>query len=99
MAPMLSKDEVLKIAKLARLELTDDEVSFFQNRLARVLDYMTELKGIETKPGNLVRHVPLDADTLRPDEAHPFTDQEALLKNAPALEEGGFLLPAIMEGE
>jgi len=98
-APMLSKEEVLKIAKLARLELTEEEVSFYQNRLGRVLDYMTELKSIETQPGNSVRHVPLDADTLRPDEAHPFTDKEALLKNAPALEEGGFLLPAIMEGE
>ena len=96
---MLTKEEVLKIAHLARLELTDDEVSFYQNRLARVLDYMTELKGIETPGGTSVRHVPLDSEKFRTDEVVNFTDKEALLQNAPALEEGGFLLPAIMETE
>jgi aspartyl-tRNA(Asn)/glutamyl-tRNA(Gln) amidotransferase subunit C len=97
--PMLTKEEVLKIARLARLELTDDEVSFYQNRLGRVLDYMTELKGIETREGTGVRHVPLDSEKFRNDEVVTFPDKEALLQNAPALEEGGFLLPAIMETE
>jgi len=96
---MLTKEEVLKIARLARLELTDAEVAFYQNRLGRVLDYMTELKGIETHGATSVRHVPLDSEKFRKDEAVNFPDKEALLKNAPALEEGGFLLPAIMETE
>lgn len=97
--PMLNRDEVLKIAKLARLELTEEELIFYQNRLTRVLDYMTELKGIETNSKETVRHVPADAETFRSDEAISFPNREALLKNAPSLEEGGFLLPAIMEAE
>lgn len=96
---MLTKEEVLKIARLARLELSDDEVSFYQNRLGRVLDFMTELKGVETQSGASVRHVPLDSEKFRKDEAVIFPDREALLRNAPSLEEGGFLLPAIMETE
>jgi aspartyl-tRNA(Asn)/glutamyl-tRNA(Gln) amidotransferase subunit C len=96
---MLTREEVLKIARLARLELSEEEISFFQNRLARVLDYMTELKGVETPKDAVVRHVPLDAECFRKDEAVPFPDGEALMKNAPAVEEGGFLLPAIMEAE
>lgn len=96
---MLTKEEVLKIARLARLELTDDEVAFYQNRLARVLDYMTELKAIETQSGVSVRHVPADSEKFRQDEVIRFPNREALMKNAPALEEGGFLLPAIMETE
>jgi len=96
---MLSKEEVLKIARLARLELSDEEISFFQNRLTRVLDYMTELKGIDAAVGSSVRHVPVDCEEFRKDEVVTFPDREALLKNAPSLEEGGFLLPAIMETE
>lgn len=96
---MLTRDEVLKIARLARLELSEEEISFFQNRLGRVLDYMTELKGIETPKDAVVRHVPMDAERFRKDEVNIFADKEAILKNAPAVEEGGFLLPAIMEAE
>lgn len=96
---MLTRDEVLKIARLARLELSDDEVSFYQNRLARVLDYMEELKSIQTTQDAVVRHVPKDAEAFRADSVKSFGNREALLKNAPALEEGGFLLPAIMETE
>lgn len=96
---MLSKEEVLKIARLARLELTEDEIAFYQNRLARVLDYMTELKGIETPKDAFVRHVPKDAECFREDRAQNFPARDALLSNAPALEEEGFLLPAILESE
>ncbi|NBX91915.1 MAG: Asp-tRNA(Asn)/Glu-tRNA(Gln) amidotransferase subunit GatC [Proteobacteria bacterium] len=96
---MLTRDEVLKIAKLARLELSEDEVAFYQNRLGRVLDYMTELKAVETSKDAFVRHVPLDAEPFREDISESFGGRDALLKNAPALEEEGFLLPAILESE
>lgn len=96
---MLTPEEVLKIAKLARLELSPDEVSFFQNRLTRVLDYMEELKKVETTATEAVRHVPRDANDFRKDEAKLSQNQKDILANAPALEEGGFLVPAIMETE
>lgn len=96
---MLTKEEVLKIARLARLELSAEEVTFYQNRLARVLDYMEELKAVKTSQDAVVRHVPKEAEAFRKDEVKAFTHQKALLGNAPALEEGGFLLPAIMESE
>jgi len=97
--PMFTPEEVLKIAKLARLELTPEEVSFFQNRLTRVLDYMEELKKVETTATETVRHVPRDANHFRKDEARPSQNQREILANAPALQEGGFLVPAIMESE
>ena len=96
---MLTSEEVLKIAKLARLELTPDEVSFFQNRLTRVLDYMEELKRVETTAIETVQHVPVDASRFREDEVKPALNQKEILANAPVLEEGGFLVPAIMEAE
>ena len=95
----LNREEVLKIAKLARLELTDEEVGFYQKRLARVLDYMEELNGVQTPNEALVRHVPKDAVSFREDRALPFAGTKNLLDNAPATQENSFLLPPIVEHE
>jgi aspartyl-tRNA(Asn)/glutamyl-tRNA(Gln) amidotransferase subunit C len=95
---MLSREEVLKIAKLARLELTEKEVAAYQKKLGRVLEYVKELNAVET-PKEFVRHVPRDAVAFREDRAVNFTNQKGLLENAPATEANCFLLPAIMEGD
>ena len=96
-SPMLTREEVLKIAKLARLDLTPAEVETYQTRLGRVLEYMRELNALETPKDAFVRHVPKDAVAFREDRALPFTGQKLLLDNAPAVEENSFLLPTIVE--
>lgn len=96
---MLKREEVLKIAQLARLELTDEEVALFQKNLGRVLEYVHELNGLQTPADAFVRHVPKDSVAFREDRALPFTNHAALLENAPATEENGFLLPPVMEQE
>lgn len=94
---MLSREEVLKIARLARLELTEEELSLYQGRLGRVLEYMKELNSVSTAKDAFVQHVPADASNFREDVAESFSDTKALLENAPALDEGGFLLPIMVE--
>lgn len=94
---MLSKEEVLKIAKLARLHLTEDEVLTYQKHLTRVLDYISELNKVSTEKDTFVRHVPEDAKPMREDKAEPFAATEAILNNAPASEENQFLLPTVVE--
>lgn len=96
---MLSREEVLKIAKLARLTLTDQEVAFYQQRLGRVLDYVRELNKLETPNEGFVRHVPRDAVAFREDRPIPFPGHRALLENAPEMEGNCFLLPAVMDNE
>ena len=93
---MLTREEVLKIAKLARLQLSDEEVSSYQKRLGRVLDYVKELDSLET-PKDFVRHIPRDAVAFREDRAVAFSGQKSLLANAPATDADCFLLPSIME--
>lgn len=44
----LSKDDVLKLAKLARLDLTDDEVSKYQKEFSDILSYVEQLSGVDT---------------------------------------------------
>ncbi len=94
---MLTREEVVKIARLARLSLTDAEVELYQTRLGKVLDYVKQLSEVAPDAGAMVRHMPEDVRSLRPDEVSPFADTAALLENAPSQEAGHFLLPTILE--
>ncbi len=96
---MLTKDEVLKIGRLARLELSAGEVEFFQARLARVLEYVKELDSVAVDPDDVVHHVPKDAVSVREDMVVTFPQIAAVLKNAPELEENCFRLPAVLDGD
>lgn len=96
---MFSREEVLKIASLARLELTPDEVERYQKQLGRVLEYVQELKNVPTQNEAFVRHIPRDAVAFRGDKVIPFAHTGAILENAPAVEDGGFLLPTVVEHE
>jgi aspartyl-tRNA(Asn)/glutamyl-tRNA(Gln) amidotransferase subunit C len=94
---MLSKEEVIKIARLARLELTETEILETQKRLTRVLDYMKELSSLSTPGDGFVKHVPRDAVPFREDVAVPFPHPEKLLANAPECEDNHFSLPAVLD--
>lgn len=94
---MMSREEVLKIAKLARLSLTEDELVFYQKQLGRVLEYIRDLNQLQTPKDAFVQHVPGDASGLRLDQAEAFAAHDELIKNAPACEDNCFLLPTIVE--
>lgn len=96
---MLAKEEVLKIAKLARLHLTEDEVQIYQKNLTRVLDYISELNKVSTEKDAFVRHVPEDAKGLREDVAERFKANEGLMKNAPEAEDHQFGVPTVVDHE
>lgn len=94
---MLSKEDVLQIARLAKLRLDDKEIEFYQKRLGRILDYVKELSEVSEGATTPVRHVPKDAVAFREDRPVPFEDCAQLLKNAPAVEGDSFLLPQVLE--
>ncbi len=97
---MFTREEVLHIAKLARLELTEEEVIRYQNQLGRVLEYVAELQTVPTEEGeSTVKHVPRDAVAFRGDKVLAFGNGKGLLENAPALEGDAFSIPTVMENE
>lgn len=96
---MLPKEDVLKIARLARLSLSEDEVSVYQKHLTRVLGYIAELNQVPTDKDAFVRHIPKDASGLREDEVKIFPNQEGLLANAPLRDGDSFLLTTVLEQE
>jgi aspartyl-tRNA(Asn)/glutamyl-tRNA(Gln) amidotransferase subunit C len=79
----INEDDVKKIAKLARLKLSDSEVKLYQGQLLKILDSMTELGKLDTSAVPPTTSVLGVSNIMREDEPKPFADTEALLANAP----------------
>jgi aspartyl-tRNA(Asn)/glutamyl-tRNA(Gln) amidotransferase subunit C len=92
---MLSRDQVLHVARLARLELTDEEVERFGGELSKVLDHIEligELGDLEdVQPTSHVIDV---ENALRADEPRPSLPVEKALASAPDAGLGGFRVPS-----
>ena len=79
----VSDSDVKKIAKLARLRLTEAEVALYQGQLTKILDSMEELAKLDTSGVPPTSSVLGAVNVMREDEPRPFDDREALLGNAP----------------
>ena len=92
----LSLDEVRRIAKLARLELTDSEVNKFQAELSRILDYVEQLKEIDTtnvEPTSQVTGITMQT---RPDEVTDEVSRDVMLASAIASAEGHLKVKSVL---
>jgi aspartyl-tRNA(Asn)/glutamyl-tRNA(Gln) amidotransferase subunit C len=92
---MLSRDQVLHVAKLARLELTEDEMERFSGELSKVLDYIEKISELgdldDIEPTS---HVVAVENALRADDPRPSLPVEVALENAPDPAPGGFRVPS-----
>ena len=92
---MLSRDQVLHVAKLARLELTEDEMERFSGELSKVLDYIEKISELgdlaDIEPTS---HVVAVENALRADDPRPSLPVEVALENAPDPALGGFRVPS-----
>ena len=93
----LKKEEIKSIARLARLKLSDKEEDFFAYQLAVILDYIAQLGEVDTSEKEPTSHVISLKNVFREDKAKPSLSQDAVLKNAPAIEEGLFKVPRVIE--
>jgi len=85
----LTRDDILKLARLARVSLTDDEASEFTGELASILQYVEMLNAVDTDGLLPTSQVTGLTNVTRPDVVRDYGYQEAdLLKNVPALENG-----------
>ena len=83
----LSRDDILKLARLARLRLTDEEVTSYQKELSAILDYVAHLDAVDTTGLEPTYQVTGLTNVTRPDEIVEYgTSQEDLLKNVPQKE-------------
>jgi aspartyl-tRNA(Asn)/glutamyl-tRNA(Gln) amidotransferase subunit C len=92
----LSRETVVKVASLARLELTDAEIELFGGQLGAILDYVTQLDELDVSNVEPMVHVEDLANVLRNDVVHPSLPREDALANAPSTDGRCFLVPAIL---
>ncbi|HEX5661724.1 MAG TPA: Asp-tRNA(Asn)/Glu-tRNA(Gln) amidotransferase subunit GatC [Polyangiales bacterium] len=95
-SPKIARDEVLRIARLARLAPDEAQMQALQHDLSRVLEYVNKLSEVDT---SAVEATPstVRAVTLRVDELVPSLEREAALSQAPAARDGGFSVPKVLE--
>ena len=93
----IGKDEVQRIAKLARLEISDTEQEAFSRQLSGILSYVEQLKKIDTTGVEPTAAVVGQTNVFRPDKSRACLSQEAALTNAPEAEDGHFRVPPILE--
>jgi aspartyl-tRNA(Asn)/glutamyl-tRNA(Gln) amidotransferase subunit C len=85
----LTREDVLKLARLARLDLSDAEVEQFQGELAEILKYVEQLNDVDVDGLAPTSQVTGLTDVTRPDEVKDYGYAPAdLLKNVPATEDG-----------
>jgi aspartyl-tRNA(Asn)/glutamyl-tRNA(Gln) amidotransferase subunit C len=91
---MLDRDQVLHVASLARLELSDAEVERMANELSHVLDHIEKIRELDLEGVPPTSHVVDAATPLRADEPTPCLDRDAVLAAAPEPVNGGFGVPS-----
>jgi aspartyl-tRNA(Asn)/glutamyl-tRNA(Gln) amidotransferase subunit C len=97
--PTLTRDEVAHLARLARLDVTDDELDMFAGQLDVILSSIARIGEVAADDIEPTSHaVPLQ-NVLRPDQVAPSLDRQAVLRGAPAVEDDRFRVPQILGEE
>jgi aspartyl-tRNA(Asn)/glutamyl-tRNA(Gln) amidotransferase subunit C len=91
---MIDREQVLHVARLARLELSEDEVSTMARELSSILGHIEKIGALDLEGVPATSHVVEVANALRADEPRPSLPREVALAQAPAVAGEGFLVPS-----
>jgi aspartyl-tRNA(Asn)/glutamyl-tRNA(Gln) amidotransferase subunit C len=94
----LTRADVLKVASLARLKLTEAELEDSTAKLSQILDYVALLNEADTEDVEPMVHAVELSNVFREDVVEPSLPQQAALANAPKSDGRFFLVPQILEG-
>jgi aspartyl-tRNA(Asn)/glutamyl-tRNA(Gln) amidotransferase subunit C len=93
----LTREQVVQIAALARLALTEEEIALYQEQLSAVLEHAERLQALDTDAIPPTATVLPARNVMRADEPRPSTAREDILANAPQAEDGCFRVQAVLE--
>jgi aspartyl-tRNA(Asn)/glutamyl-tRNA(Gln) amidotransferase subunit C len=92
----ITKDEILKVAALARLDLPEASIEPFAEQISTILDYVDTLKNVDTEGVVGTSHAISLTNAFREDEPHEHLERERALRNAPEKEDGTFTVPRVI---
>lgn len=91
---MIEREQVLHVAKLARLRLSDAEVEKMAGELSGILEHVDRISELDLEGVPPTSHVVELENVLRPDEPRPSWPREAVLEQAPDPADGAFRVPS-----
>jgi aspartyl-tRNA(Asn)/glutamyl-tRNA(Gln) amidotransferase subunit C len=95
---MIDREQVLHVARLARLELTEDEVARMSEELSAVADYIEKINELDLDGVPPTTHVVEVSNALRPDVVTASLAHDVALASAPSAADGGFRVPSPQAG-
>lgn len=94
----INRNEVERIAELARIRLDDDEIDAFRDDLADVLEYVEKLEELDTEDVEPTTHaIGLETEGREDDADDEGLSRDDVLANAPEREEGQFRVPKVVD--
>lgn len=93
----ITVNDVEHVAKLARLDITDEEKQQFTEQLNAILKYASKLNELDTTNVEPTSHVLPLANVMREDETKPSWPLEQVMANAPDEQDGQFKVPAVLD--
>ena len=97
MSETLTPDQVRAIARLARLELSDDELAHLAPQIGAIVGYVAKLREVRTEGVEPLAHALPVQNVFREDEPAESLPREQALANAPKQRDGCFAVPAVLE--
>lgn len=93
----VDKALIERLAGLAKLKLSEDEVAEFQKDLGQILSFVEELKEVDLEGEEPLEYITANKNILRADVARLELDKEAALKNAPLHDSDYFKVPKVLK--
>jgi len=94
LCPVIDRDQVLHVAKLARLRLDEDEIERMSSELSTILDHIEKIEELDLDDVEPTSHVVELENVLRADEPRPSWPRERILEPAPDVADDGFRVPS-----
>jgi aspartyl-tRNA(Asn)/glutamyl-tRNA(Gln) amidotransferase subunit C len=92
----ISKEEIIHIAKLASLNLSDEEIEKYTNDMQEILEFANTVNNVNTDEIKETVGINGAYNVFRKDEIKQTVSKEELLKNAPSQDEGMFRIPRVI---
>jgi len=92
----ISRQDIEKVALLARLQLTDAELATLTSDLVQIVGYVDQLSEVNTDGVEPMAHAVEVANVFRDDVVTPSLSREEALSNAPHHDDRGYLVPAVL---